>query len=235
MGVTIMSRVYLVHGWAYNLDKYQELIKLLNHRGIEVEVLNVPGLTQPSSKVWNIEEYADWLNDKLKKDQNPIVIGHSNGGRITLKYINMHPGHISKLVLIDSAGVFDDSKTKSLKLSIYKSLAKLGKPLKSIPYVRQVFYKLIGATDYYKAKPNMKKTMQNMLSADKNIDLNNIKTPTEIIWGREDKLTPLSDAYKLKKAIPGSVLTVIDDARHSPHANHPQEVANVIYDFIKKT
>jgi pimeloyl-ACP methyl ester carboxylesterase len=112
-------------------------------------------------------------------------------------------------------------------------IAKLGKFMEGVPYVKKVYYKLIGASDYYSAQPNMKKTMQNMLDSDKYIDPSIIKIPTQIIWGREDKFTPLKDAYKLKKAIAGSKLSIIDSAGHSPHATQPIEVANIIYDFIK--
>jgi pimeloyl-ACP methyl ester carboxylesterase len=83
------------------------------------------------------------------------------------------------------------------------------------------------------APTNMKQTMRNMLNADKNIDFSKISVPTTIIWGREDKITPLKDGQTLNTKIVGSKLCVVEDARHSPFYNHAEEVAKLIANEVK--
>ncbi len=228
-----MKNVYLVHGWTYSLEKYLALKSELEKIGINIILLKVPGLTEPSTKVWTIEDYVEWLRDQLKSEKNPIVIAHSNGGRITMSYIDKYPGHIKKLILIDSAGVPHNEKRSVVKLKTLKTLAKVGKIVEFVPGLKRMFYRVIGATDYLNAPENMKLTMRNMLAADNSIDPSKVSIPTLIIWGREDTQTPLSDGNKLHEQISGSKMIVIDDARHAPHATQPKLVAKYIAEELK--
>jgi pimeloyl-ACP methyl ester carboxylesterase len=74
--------------------------------------------------------------------------------------------------------------------------------------------------------------MKNLITVDLKKQLKNIKIGTLIIWGKKDKATPLSDAYIMQKEIAGSKLVVINNASHSPHMTHPQDVANAIERFV---
>jgi len=228
-----MTRVYIIHGWTYNLDKWASLVLELKLRDIEPVLLRVPGLTEPSDKVWDIDSYINWLDDKLKTESRPILIGHSNGGRIAMSYIQKHPGRIAQLILIDSAGVANNETRTLIKLKILKFLAKVGKIFIIVPPVRKLFYKLIGARDYLNAPPNMRATMQNMLHADQSIKFSDIKLPVTIIWGRDDTITPLSNARKIQAGISGSKLEIVDDARHAPMNTQPERVADLIEAAVK--
>src|SRR5205085_6528900 len=97
MGTASMSKVFIIHGWTYSLEKWTELCELLREQGIEPIQLKVPGLAEPSDKVWNIDGYITWLGDQLKGEVKPTIIGHSNGGRIALSYIQKYPGKIGRL------------------------------------------------------------------------------------------------------------------------------------------
>jgi pimeloyl-ACP methyl ester carboxylesterase len=228
-----VKQVYIVHGWTYSLDKWQAVCQELLGQGIEPIMLKVPGLTEPSDKVWDIDGYVDWLDKKLSNVSLPIVVGHSNGGRIALSYAQKYPSKLGKLILIDSAGIPNNEKKALFKLEVLKYLSKLGKIFSYIPPVKKLFYKLIGAQDYNNAPPNMKKTMQNMLHADQLLELATIKLPVTLIWGRDDGQTPLADGQKMHEFISGSTLHIIDDARHAPFFNHPAEVAGIIRDAVE--
>jgi pimeloyl-ACP methyl ester carboxylesterase len=227
------QRVYVVHGWTYNLDKWQPIVPLLQKAGIELTFLKVPGLTAPSDKVWNIDDYVEWLKGELKNEKQPIVIGHSNGGRIALRFENTYPGRIKKLILIDAAGVPHEQASSRLKLSVLKVISKLGKPLKHIPLVKKAFYRLIGAQDYLQAPSNMKKTMQNMLDANELIKFDKVSVPTTLIWGAHDQQTPLSDGKFMEQHIPDATLHTINGSRHAPMFTHSEEVAKLIVEAVK--
>ena len=228
-----MKKIFIIHGWTYSLDKWTEVCKSLQAKGIEPVLLKVPGLTDPSDQVWDIEGYVDWLDKQLADEINPVIVGHSNGGRIALSYIQHNPGRIAKLILIDSAGVPHDERRSRAKLAILRGLSKIGKIFVHGRLPKKIFYKLIGAQDYFNASPSMRITMGNMLATDKTIKLSGIKLATTIIWGREDAITPLADGEKLKAGIDGSKLYIVDDARHAPFANHPDEVADIIAGALK--
>lgn len=226
-------KVFIVHGWTYTLDKWTELCAILRKSGMDVVQLHVPGLTAKSSEVWDIDAYVDWLSEQLKGEVKPIVIGHSNGGRIALSYASRYPDALGKLILIDSAGVYHGDLVSKTKRGVFKAAAKIGKPLAHVPIAKKVFYNAIGAKDYYKAPENMKQTMANMLAADQKLDFSKVKVPVELIWGDHDSATPLADAHKLQRQLHGAPLSVIPGAGHSPYANHAQEVAEVILWAVK--
>ena len=52
-----------------------------------------------------LEEYVEWLRSKLADERDVVLIGHSNGGRIAIAFADRYPEKISKLILIDSAGI----------------------------------------------------------------------------------------------------------------------------------
>lgn len=225
-------KVVIVHGWTYTLDKWTGLVDILREAGVDVVQLHVPGLTAPSLKVWQIDDYVEWLKKELESVPEPIVIGHSNGGRIALNLVSKYPGVIKKLILIDSAGIYHGDIFSKTKRAGFKVVAKLGKPLAKVPVAKKVFYKLIGAKDYNNAPENMKITMQNMLVADRLLKVGSLKVPTTIIWGEKDKSTPLSDGKKWSKLL-NAPLSVIKNAGHSPHATHAYEVSQIILNCIK--
>lgn len=226
-------KVFIIHGWTYNLDHWQEFCDQLRSQGIEPVQLHVPGLTAESNQAWDIAGYVDWLKQQLAGNEQPIVIGHSNGGRIALAFVNRYPGVIKQLILIDSAGIYHGDIVSKFKRGTFKVLAKVGKPLTHVPVAKKVFYKLIGAKDYYRAPENMKQTMRNMLAADRNLQLDKIDVPVQLIWGRGDKSTPLADAHKFEQSLPNAQLEIIDGAGHSPHSSHTDQVVAIVLKTLK--
>lgn len=227
-----MKKVFIIHGWTYNLDKWANLVELLKKQNIEAVLLKVPGLTETSDKVWDIDGYVEWLDGKLKAEKAPTVIGHSNGGRIALAYTQKYPGRLKQLILIDSAGVAHNEATRRAKLVTLRTMSKVGKPLANIPGIRKAVYKVIGAQDYRQASPNMRMTMQNMLKADSLMDFSKVTVPVTLIWGRDDQLTPLADGQKLQALLAKSELHIIEGARHAPMATNPEPVAAIIMKAI---
>ena len=77
-----MKTLYIIHGWTYTVEPWNDTIKQLRSEGYNVKMLHVPGLTEPSKKVWNIEEYVQWADQNIP--DGAVALGHSNGGRILL-------------------------------------------------------------------------------------------------------------------------------------------------------
>lgn len=152
-----MKEIYIIHGWTYTIEPWTSVVSILRSKGVTVHQLRVPGLTTDSTAVWTIEYYVAWLYKQLEGSKQPIVLGHSNGGRIALNYLKTNPGGFGKLILLNSAGINVDDQKISLKRRVFKLGAKVLKPLKYIPIVRKVVYRLIGGSDYDNAPKNMKK------------------------------------------------------------------------------
>ena len=222
-----MKTLYIIHGWAYSVDPWQKTLEELEKAGVKVNMLHVPGLTSPSKKVWTIEDYANWADENIP--DGSIALGHSNGGRILLNLCSKNPKKLKKLILLDAAGVYEPSK----KRDILRVISKIGAPLKNIKLVSKVYHKLTGTTDYGKAPENMKKTLSNMLESDKNLVLAKVTTPTSILWGEDDNVTPPRHAHILKRKLVDSTLSIHSGWNHAPYISDPSGLAKAILKELK--
>ena len=218
-----MKTLYIIHGWTYTIEPWNRTIKILNDKyQIKVEMLHVPGLTDPSKKVWTIDEYVKWADSLLPEDA--IVLGHSNGGRILLNLLSRQPDRVSHLILLDAAGVYEPSK----KRDILRKLSQILAPLRRVKILRKIIHKMIGAGDYDKAPENMKKTLTNMLDSDRNLDISKVKVKTDILWGEMDKITPPRQAKKMHQLIKKSRLKLFPNWTHAPYIVDPEGLAKTI-------
>ena len=179
---------------------------------------------------------AVYREEKIK----PILIGHSFGGMIAIKYAVKYPEKIDKLILTGAAGI---KHKLTVKQKILFVLVKAGKTLFSLPVINnfkkpvfKLFSKIARSRkkDYYSASPRMKEIMKNILAEDLTSCLDKIKSPTLLVWGREDKTTPLADGEIMKEKIKDSKLIIIDNANHSLPYQKAEEFAKIVEEFIKK-
>ena len=226
--IKTLPPLYIIHGWTYSVEPWTTTLDLLKKSGVEVKMLNVPGLTSPSEKVWTIKDYVSWANKTLP--DHAVVLGHSNGGRILLNLLSKHPNRLRHLILLDSAGIYEPSK----KRDVLQKISKLGAPLKRLPLARKIFHKILGASDYSRAPENMKTTLTNMLESDKLLDISKISTSTSILWGEADTVTPPRQAQKLHSLLKNSTLKLFPDWTHAPYISHPAELASAILDVLEK-
>lgn len=222
-----MKKLYIIHGWTYSVEPWEKTLEILKKNKVDVKMLNVPGLTAPSKRVWTIDEYVNWADENIP--DGSVALGHSNGGRILLNLCSENPKKLSRLILLDSAGVYE----KSRKRDLLRVVSKLGAPLKRIPLLSKVFHKLIGASDYEHAPENMKKTLSNMLDSDKHLDLSKVTTETKILWGENDTVTPLRQARTLKERLSNASLKTFESWTHAPYISDPEGLADAILEALK--
>jgi len=229
-----MNKTIILHGWTKNRDKWQVFLDILKTKGVKAEFLKVPGPTGDLNKVWKLENYIQWLKNITDKEKGKVIlIGQSNGGRISVAFANLFPQKVEKLILIDSAGIYHNEISIRIKRIIFKTVAKIGKKITSSKIMKDLLYKFARESDYKDLDENARQTMINLTSVDLRYILPNIQIPTLIIWGEKDRITPLSDGILINSLIKNSKLKIIKDASHSPQYTNPSEIVNLITDFIK--
>lgn len=229
-----ISKVFILHGWTYSTEKWKPFIDLIKKNGFEPHMLNIPGLTEKVDSVWNIRAYVRWLNEILNKEKSKVILlGHSNGGRIALNFAIKYPQKLTYLILIDSAGIYHNDLFIIIKRLLFKNIAKigtqaLGRAGNFSETLKILLYKIAGESDYKNATLVVRQTMVNLINSDKTLNLDKITTSALIIWGEDDKITPLSDGKLMNKLIKNSKLHVVDNAKHSPQFTNTQEVVDII-------
>lgn len=228
--------VYIVPGWTYQLDRWLPIAEGLKRAGLEVNLLSVPGLTGKELKrAWTLDDYAEWLRKELPGKGQVFLLAHSNGGRISLAYLEKYQaeGRVAKLILVDSAGLIDKRLKVRVKRSVFAAAAKMGKKLtKRGGLGEKILYKLARESDYRQATPVMKETMQNLIGVDLAEAAKKVKLPTLIIWGEDDSYTPLFQGREMFGLIAGAKLKIIKGAGHSPHFTHEPEVRRALVEFL---
>ena len=222
-----MQKLYIIHGWTYTVEPWKTTIRLLEEHDMSIEMLHVPGLTSPSDKVWSIDEYVKWADEHIP--DGAIALGHSNGGRILLNLLSRKPNKLKHVILLDAAGVYEESKKRDVARKVSKALS----PLKKLKPLRKVYHKLLGASDYDRAPENMKKTLANMLDSDKELDMSKIDTDATILWGKLDNVTPPRQAEKMHQQLRGSTLRFYDNWTHAPYICDPEGLAKAIYKTMR--
>lgn len=231
------TQILILHGWTSSdqtKDKWQPLIKLLEDKKYSVRLLLLPGLTQPLNESWDLEQYVEWLDTQVSANKNVIIIGHSFGGQLAIKYAAQNPKHLKCLLLIDSSGVPDNRWQKKLKRLVFLALAKIGNTLPQKKFLKRLLYRLAGERDYYQATEKQRVTMRLAIRTDIREEARKIKIPTLILWGENDQTTPIFMGETLAMLIQNSHLQIIPNARHSPQYTQPAQVASIFHKWLQE-
>lgn len=234
------SPVVILHGWGGSLNSWEKVMEILSKKHMVV-CLDLPGFgkSDDPKEPWDINNYISFILDFLKalKIDEFVLLGHSFGGGLGTKITAKNPRIVKKLILCDAA-VVRAKKRLTLRQKVVKTFAKIFKPLNKNRFIQSKVtpfaYKLAGTSDYFSANDIMKETFKKISKEDLRAFTTYIKKPTLIIWGSEDKITPLEDAYTLKNMIDHAKLIIIEKTKHSPHLKKPEEVSQAILEFIKK-
>ncbi|MBR6572250.1 MAG: alpha/beta hydrolase [Clostridia bacterium] len=232
--------VLLLHGWGSSLTLYRRTIDSLKGR-CRLVAVDFPGCggSDTMSEPWDIKSYSDFVLEFMNAVglENPIMIGHSHGGRVTLYMNAMGLVKSPKIVLLDSAGLIPKKTIKQ------KARAKSFKAIKrvlTLPVIKNFSGSLLekarnhyGSADYNAAPEVLRKTLVSLVNTDLRDIIPNIKCPTLLIWGENDTDTPLSDAKIIESLISDSGLCVIKGAGHFAFIERPFEVEAILNSFIK--
>lgn len=234
------QNIVILHGWASKRARWEQFKNKLGKQGFQVFLPSLPGFGQNKLvSSLSLGDYVKWFQKYLQqKDLSSFcLVGHSFGGSIAIKYASLRPKNLSKLVLVDSAGI---RERFTLKKILFYILAKIGKLFFLIPpfcflkrQAQILLYTFIREKDYFKADKVMKETLKKILKQDLRADLFKIKTPALIVWGRDDKDTPLKHGYLLNQNIAGSRLVVYDGVGHGVPFKRTDQLIQEITDFCQ--
>ena len=229
--------IILMHGWGCNLTTLQsvEKVAMENHTVYNVDFPGF-GESQEPSQVWGVEEYTQLIEQFVKAEniENPILLGHSFGGRVGILYSSRNK--VNKLILVDAAGV---KPRRSLKYYFKVYTYKLGKKLMPLIYGKERAQQRIeamrakrGSSDYNNASPMMRAILSKVVNEDLNEKKPMIKAPTLLIWGENDTATPLRDAKIMERLIPNAGLVSFPGCGHYSFLDNPFQFAAVLRSFL---
>jgi pimeloyl-ACP methyl ester carboxylesterase len=183
-----------------------------------------------------------------------ILVGHSFGGAVALlTYMNFHNNPVNpieKIVLIDSAGynqklpffiaILRIPVVNSLVLNLLPGEFQAEHTLRNLIYDKskltrdkilryEMFYAMPGSHNalIQTAKQIVPVNHEEII---KKIKLINV--PTLIMWGRNDPIIPVENAFKFQADISGAKAKIIDNCGHIPQEEKPEEAIKAIAEFL---
>lgn len=226
--------IILLHGWGTSKNTFTSLKEEIS-KNYEVHALDLIGFGKSDEpfKPYSLNDYVLFLRDYIKNKNiiNPIILGHSFGGRIAIKYTSIFKD-VSKLILVDSAGIRRINLSNKFKILKYKVLKKWYK-LTSNKKMYNLLINNSGSYDYKLASSVMKQTLSLIVNENLNKHIKKIKTTTLIIWGKNDKVTPYKDALYLKKHIKESKLVSFENTGHFPYLENKEDFNKVVKEFLE--
>ncbi|HHM20980.1 MAG TPA: alpha/beta hydrolase [Bacteroidetes bacterium] len=192
---------------------YNVVVPILPIFEMPMQELSVSGL---------VDHVARFVDKKGYKAVH--VLGNSLGGHIALLYALAHPEKTASITLTGSSGLFESAMGSSFpKRGDYEYIKKKTQdtfydPEVATPeLVDEVFETVNDRNKAIRVIGIAKSAIRHNLR-DK---LGEIKTPTLLIWGKEDKVTPAFVGEEFHQKLVNSRLHLIDKCGHAPMMEHP--------------
>lgn len=231
------SKKYLVflHGWGADLNSF---LWLKDYFVEEYSMLFVDfagfGKSEKPSVPYFVSDYALELKNLLDKfDIKKLVfIGHSFGGRVSIKFAFLFSKEYKKLslLLVDSAGVLPRRRLGYyLRVWRYK---RLKRQVLSGQKSKEVLDKF-GSNDYKDLSIIMRQTFVNVVNEDLSEYAKRLYVKTLIVWGEKDKDTKPYMAKKLNSLIADSKLIFLKGAGHFSFLDKKEDFVIILDTFLK--
>ena len=228
--------IVILHGLMGGLSNFEGVLKFFPSKGYKVVIPELPLYTQNILKT-NVKAFSKYVKDFIvhKKFEKVILLGNSLGGHIALYHAKMYPELMKGLVITGSSGLYESGMGESYpKRGDYEYIKKKAEDVFYNPKVAtkeivdDVFATVNDRIKLLKTLTIAKSAIRHNMAK----DLPNIQTPTCIIWGKNDKVTPPNVAEDFHKLLPNSDLYWIDQCGHAAMMEHPKEFNEILYEWL---
>lgn len=253
-------KLVLVHGLASRSQCWTDLIPLFDPDRYTLYLLDLLGSgesAKPKVADYSIRAHSIRLLDFLERVGLTAVtlVGHSLGGAVVLMatieaqrtgrdqlikavVVMAGPGYLQGLPLI--ARVFRYPLAGPLFINLYSPEAWVRLGLRAAYYDQQLVDRAHVAryAPCYQDRSTRRAlvaTCRQLVPPDGDeisANYGDITMPMLLLWGRHDRIVPLSQGQRLERAIPGARLVIIEECGHNPQEEKPRETFAAIEEFV---
>ncbi len=252
------SPVVLIHGLGASAEIWSANIGALASRH-RVYVPDLPGFgrtQKPERMDYSPAAYSRFILDFMTAlgIGRAALVGHSLGGGVALRVILDDPGRVDRLILVSSAGLgrevslplriaslpfFDRIFFKPPMPVFTRFLHRLVyDPAAITPEFAHLYHEMFFQPGSVRAFTSILRTIATLRGARPGIlepireGLGTITAPTLILWGRQDRILPVGQAFDAAGRIPGARLHVYERCGHMPNVEYPEEFNRILLDFL---
>ena len=230
--------IVILHGLMGGLSNFDGVVNYFPKKGYRVILPELPIYTNSILKT-SVKAFAKFTHDFIKQLnlKDVILLGNSLGGHIALLHTKLYPENVKALVITGSSGLYESAMGDSYpRRGDYEFIKKKA---------QDVFYDPAIATkevvdDVFATVNDRMKLIKTLTIAKSAIrhnmakDLPNMQTPTCIIWGKNDIVTPPDVAVEFEELLPDAELFWIDKCGHAAMMEHPDEFNELLDAWLTK-
>lgn len=229
--------IVILHGLMGGLSNFTGVYDHFPKNGYKVIIPELPIYDLPLKET-TVKAFAEFIYKFLvfKGLKDIILLGNSLGGHIGLVFTKTYPEMVKGLVLTGSSGLYENSMGETYpKRGNYDYIKAKSEEVFYDPAVAtkeivdEVFETVNDRNKLIKTLAIAKSAIRHNMST----DLPTMHTPTCLIWGKNDTVTPPEVADEFNTLLPDSNLYWIEKCGHAPMMEHPEEFNEILHQWLK--
>ena len=195
-------------------------------------------------------ELDDWVKVLAARFDAPLVLcGWSLGGLVALRWAELHPQQITRLVLLASTPCFVQRPAWdcAMPTGVFQAFARSLTQPGQATLLRFLSLQVQGSDAARATLASLREKLTQrgephqmalrdglvlLRDTDLRKALPQIKQPALVVAGESDTLVPFAAAEYLAQALPNARLIGIAGAAHVPHLSHTQRFVEQVEDFL---
>jgi pimeloyl-[acyl-carrier protein] methyl ester esterase len=239
----------LIHGWGMHSGMWAQVAAQLaqSHR---VHSVDLPGYgSSTACTPYDLDTLVQQLSSQFNEALS--LVGWSLGGQLALRWAQLHPQQVNKLVLVATTPCFVQKENWSSAMaantlqefssSLLQNHAQtlrrfLALQVRGSENEKQILSDL-RAQLFAKGEPDMgalKGGLEILRDTDLREQLQHIKQAALVLAGERDMLTPKTASEYMVQSMPRAQLEIIAGAAHAPFLSHPQIFMQRLTSFLNE-
>jgi pimeloyl-ACP methyl ester carboxylesterase len=228
--------IIILHGLMGGLSNFDGVTNFFPEKGYRILIPELP-IYKMSILKTNVKSFSRYVSDFIDhlKLKDALLLGNSLGGHIGLYSTKSFPEKIKALIITGSSGLYESAMGGSFpKRGDYNYIKKKAEDVFYDPatatkeIVDEVFASVNDRNKLIRTLAIAKSAIRHNMSK----DLPHMNTPTCIIWGKNDTVTPPEVAKEFHELLPDSDLFWIEKCGHAPMMEHPDEFNSILYKWL---
>jgi abhydrolase domain-containing protein 6 len=241
--------ILAVHGWGGSAIEFAPLLPFLP-ANLRFVAPDLPGTGRSeSAPAYSMELFVSVLRDLSERAGPVVLVGHSLGGKVAVTFASRYPQRVRALVLLAPYGLEGQEGAFLGWVARSRRLSRLGASLNNRLFIRWS----MATRSYYDAAAVPREVKDHVVASQVSaggrgamaavagamigrdpIDalLPALTMPTLIIWGRQDRVLPITAAERYRSSIAGSRLVVLEGCGHVATAERPIDVNRELLKLI---
>jgi len=226
-------KVLALHGWGRSHRDFEAALG----QGFDAVALDLPGFgASPAiTHAMNSDEFALCVAPVLDETNHQVVlVGHSHGGRVSMRLAARHPEKVAGVVLVGAPVVQRAHRAKpSRSLQILKTLVRLH--LVSEARLEE-YRRTHGSADYRAAEGALRDTLVTVINESFEAELSGLRCPVILLWGADDHDVPIEVAHRAAELITSgggtAEVRILEGVGHLVPTKDPAAVADAVRSLL---